>query len=390
LTYINQQLIILLLVFGILLGFWDFYRGRKMTALTRMAEGIYKRGDGQYQAKIQKKGYPKVSRTFDTLALATEWRTTTLSDLVRGEWMPRKQVEVVTLEKALTRYSEERSAMKKGERQEMVRIESLKKRSIAKKAISAIEPEDVEDYITERRSETSQRDKTKKVSDATIRLEVMLLSAVFKACKSKRWNYLRGANPVSEIDEEFRLKKSTKRTRRFIGDEESRLLAALDKQCRNRDIPLIVRFAITTAARQSEIIGKVATSKLPATPGLTWEKVDLKMRSVTFPDTKNKHDRVVPLGAAALALLSALPRPIHGGPVFAVTQDGLIRAMAKACEDAGIEDFTFHDLRHEATSRMIEDGHPVAIVQKITGHSSAEMTERYTHIDTLKTAMKLR
>ena len=355
-----------------------------------MATGIFKRGDGQHQAKIQKKGYPKVSRTFDTAELATEWRTTTLADMIRGDWMPRKQVEIVTLEKALTKYADERSAMKKGERQELVRIEFLKNRSIAKKAISAIEAEDIEDYITERRAEPSKRDKTKHVSDATIRLEVMLLSAVFTACKSKRWNYLRGANPVSEIDEEFRLKKSTKRTRRFVGNEENRLLAALDKQCRNRDIPIVVRFATATAARQSELIGKSATTKRPATPGLTWDKVDLKMRSVTFTDTKNGHDRVVPLGSAALALLSALPRPIHGGKVFAVTQDGLIRAMQSACAAAEIEDFTFHDLRHEATSRMIEDGHPVAIVQKITGHSSAEMTERYTHIDTLKTAMRMR
>jgi len=216
-----------------------------------MAAGIFKRGDGQYQAKIQKKGYPKVSRTFDTAELATEWRTTTLADMVRGEWMPRKQVEVATLEKALTKYSAERSAMKKGERQELVRIEFLKNRSIAKKAISAIEAEDVEDYIAERRAEPSRRDKTQFVSDATIRLEVMLLSAVFTACKSKRWNYLKTVNPVSEIDEEFKLEKSKRRTRRFVGDEENRLLAALDAKCRNLDIPLVVRFAITTAARQS-------------------------------------------------------------------------------------------------------------------------------------------
>jgi integrase len=216
------------------------------------------------------------------------------------------------------------------------------------------------------------------------------MSAVFTSAKSKKWNYFKGANPISEIDDEHKLGKSAERTRRFVGDEEKKLLAELDKHCRNRDIPLVVRFAVATAARQSEIIGKAATSKAQATPGLTWERIDLKMRSATFTDTKNGKDRVIPLGDAAYAILSSLPRPIKGGKIFNVTQDGLIRAMQTCTKSAEIEDFTFHDLRHEATSRMIEDGMPTVIVQKITGHSNAEMLKRYTHLDILKQAMTMR
>ena len=156
------------------------------------------------------------------------------------------------------------------------------------------------------------------------------------------------------------------------------------------DIPLVVRFAIATATRQSEIIGKPATSTRPAHPGLTWENVNLPMRSVVLRDTKSgSKDRVIPLNDAALALLSALPRPIHGGKMFNVSQDGLTRAMTAACKDAGIKDFVFHDLRHEATSRMVEAGLSLLEVQSITGHSNAEMVRRYTHLDTLKLARKM-
>jgi integrase len=63
--------------------------------------------------------------------------------------------------------------------------------------------------------------------------------------------------------------------------------------------------------------------------------------------------------------------------------------MASACEAAGIEDFVFHDLRHEATSRMVEAGLSLLEVQSITGHSNAEMVRRYTHLDTLKLARKM-
>ena len=371
-------------------------------AMIRVAEGIYKRGDGQFQAKIQKKEYPKIQDTFPTLELAKEWRSAMLTDLIRGDYVKQKKIEVVTFGYCLKKYGEEKSSGNKGEKQELSRINRLignpdanppiPPHPLSKMPISQIEASHIEDYIDERRSKPSQRDKTKTVSDATIRLEVMLMSAVFKAAKSKKWNYFKAVNPVSEIDDEFKLGKSEERTRRFVGDEETRLLAELDKTCRNKDIPLVVRFAIATAARQSEIIGKKATSSKPATLGLTWEKIKISetMRSATFTDTKNGKDRIIPLGASALAILSALPRPIKGGKVFDVTQDGLIRAMQSATKSAKIEDFKFHDLRHEATSRMIEDGMPTAVVQKITGHSNAEMVKRYTHLDTLKQAMTMR
>lgn len=349
---------------------------------------IRSRGDGQFQAQIRLKGHPPVTRTFSNRRLAEQWVTVTEADMLRGEFIPRKAVEVITLEKCLTKYAKDRSAGKKGEKQELVRINRLKLHPLAKKAVSHITVDDIEDYVYVRRQDKSQRDPSKTVSEATIRLEVMLLSAVFEAAKSKRWNYCR-ANPVRDIDEDAKPGKSKARTRRFIGDEESRLLAELNRKCRNKDIPIVVRFAIATAARQSEIIGKDSTSKRPASPGLCWEDINFAMRCVTFHDTKNGLDRIVPLGESALALLSSFPRPIHDGAVFNVTQDGLIRAMAAARKAANIEDFTFHDLRHEATSRMLEEGIPASQVQKVTGHSNAEMLARYTHVDTLKLAKQM-
>lgn len=349
---------------------------------------IIRRGDGQYLVRIRKQGFPAQNKTFPDRKMAEQWATITEADMLRGEFIPRKALEVITLSKALSRYAAERSSGKKGEKQELVRIAKLLQHELAKKAVSAITSEDIESYIYMRRQDRSMRDPSKPVSEATIRLEVMLLSAVFKTCTSKKWNYCR-TNPVREIDEDAKPGKSKERTRRFVSDEESRLLAQLERNCRNPDIPRVVKFAINTAARQSEIIGKESTSKRAASLGLVWENVDLAHRSATFMDTKNGKDRRVPLNDSALALLSALPRPLHGGQVFDVTQDGLIRAMSSACKTAGIEDFVFHDLRHEATSRMVEAGLSLLEVQSITGHSNAEMVKRYTHLDTLKLAQKL-
>lgn len=347
---------------------------------------IYQRGDGQFLIRFRKKGYPNFSATRPTLQLARELLAVTQSAMYRNEYVKTEKLEVVTLERALTKYADTLAADRKGEKQILVRIAAFKLHKMAKIAVPAITQEDIKAYIEERRAMPSQNNSKKMVADSTIRKEVMLLSAVFKACIIN-WKWLRTANPCSHVCRLTSLGESEERIRRYVGDEESRLLAKLDEQCRNKDIPAVVRFATWTAARQSEIIGKDATSKRPATPGLCWEHVNLPFRQIVFKDTKNGKDRVVPLNDAAHAMLSARPRPIHGGPVFKVTQDGLIRAMQSATEAAKIEDFHFHDLRHEATSRMIESGMTTEVVQKITGHSNAEMTKRYTHIDVYKQAL---
>jgi integrase len=41
---------------------------------------------------------------------------------------------------------------------------------------------------------------------------------------------------------------------------------------------------------------------------------------------------------------------------------------------------TFHDLRHEATSRFFEKGLNPMQVAAITGHKTLQMLKRYTHL----------
>ncbi len=56
------------------------------------------------------------------------------------------------------------------------------------------------------------------------------------------------------------------------------------------------------------------------------------------------------------------------------------RCFLWACREAGIEDFRFHDLRHEATSRLLERGLNQMEVASITGHRDLRMLKRYTHL----------
>jgi len=55
-----------------------------------------------------------------------------------------------------------------------------------------------------------------------------------------------------------------------------------------------------------------------------------------------------------------------------------VQSWTRACKRADIEGLTFHDLRHEATSRLAEK---LALheLMKVTGHKDTKMLARYYH-----------
>ena len=60
--------------------------------------------------------------------------------------------------------------------------------------------------------------------------------------------------------------------------------------------------------------------------------------------------------------------------------DSISQAFERVCKAAGITGLTFHDLRHEATSRLFEKGLGLMEVASITGHKTVQMLKRYTHL----------
>ena len=67
-------------------------------------------------------------------------------------------------------------------------------------------------------------------------------------------------------------------------------------------------------------------------------------------------------------------------PLFSYTARGLSGAFLKLCRKVKIDDLHFHDLRHEATSRLFEKGLNPVEVATITGHKDTRMLMRYTHL----------
>lgn len=139
----------------------------------------------------------------------------------------------------------------------------------------------------------------------------------------------------------------------------------------------IILFALETAMRRGEIAL------------MRWKDVDLKLRYVHLPKTKNGEARSVPLSPAALDILKGIPRQIDGD-VFTLHPDTISKGFRTAADEAGLNDLRFHDLRHEATSRLFENTDlDFMEVKGITGHKSLQMLSRYSHLRAHKLADRL-
>lgn len=110
--------------------------------------------------------------------------------------------------------------------------------------------------------------------------------------------------------------------------------------------------------------------------GLTCTDVDLSRGSLLFRQTKNGEDRVVPLVGEALDLLRM--RPQGGGKVF---PHDIRKAWETARRRADLENFRWHDLRHDCASRMAASGASLLDIQFVLGHKTPAMSLRYTHMN---------
>ena len=318
-----------------------------------------KRKSGHWQVQVRKKGYPTQTKSFNSKAAAAQWVRSIEYEMDQGLFVSRNEAETTTVGELLNRYLEEYTPHKKGAGPETYRIRMLLRHPLAKRFIATIRGLDMARYRDER---------LQKVTSGSVRRELTILSQLFEISR-KEWGIF-VHNPVREIKLP---KKGTARDRRLqdaeggSDSEESRLFAAC-RRCRNPYLLPIVQFALETAMRQGEIVG------------LRWHHVNMARRTAFLPDTKNGYPRTVPLSTIALEVLKALPRSINGEVFPGVTTEAIKKAFIRATCRAEIEDLHFHDLRHEATTRLFELGLNIMEVSSITGHKDLQMLRRYTHL----------
>ncbi|MFM0454963.1 site-specific integrase [Paraburkholderia nemoris] len=322
---------------------------------------IRQRND-RWQAIVKRKGHPVLSKTFDLKKDAERWSREQERLIDTGLFVDDFKERETTLTQLLDRYATEVSNGKRGSRAESYRIESFKKLSLAKHALSAITPQMVASWRDARLNE---------VSSGTALRELQLLGHIFSIAM-REWGFRLTSNPVSLI----RKPRSGKARDRVLTAGERAALISACGQCHNPWIRPVVIFALETASRRGEILA------------LTWEDVDFARRTATLQVTKAGQPRKVPLSTTCVTMLEALPRSLDGR-VFPVSMEAVKQAYERAVVRAGIANFTFHDLRHDALTRLAKHGLSVLELRAISGHTTANMLQRYVSIDAGELAMKL-
>lgn len=321
--------------------------------------------DGKWRVRITRKGHPCISRSFDLKRDAEIFAAVTEADLARGLF--RAKDTITTLRALVVRYRDEVTPHKRGSRQEtyllnaILRPESVAASMMAR-LVAEISPADVARWRDAR---------LKQVKPATLAREWATLGHVLSHAE-REWSIpLPNGNPFRQARKPQVLNQRDRRVR----DDELDAICAVTESAH---LAALVRLAVETGARRGELLA------------LRWSEIDLKRRTARLPTgtTKNGHARVLPLSPRALAVLEAMPRR-PDGKLFDLRADSVTQAFSRAVahakriytgEDAGfLEGVTFHCLRHEALSRLAEQGWGATEIASVSGHRTLQLVQRYVH-----------
>ena len=249
------------------------------------------------------------------------------------------------------------------------------------KPIAAITEDDVELFFAALRAEG--------LAASTRNKYIQLVKALFRWATKK--GYLT-RNPIAE-SETLRREKHAQRNRRLEPDEEAALLKHAGVHLQR-----LIIGALETGMRRGELLA------------LTWRDVNLERREMTVRPENNKTrtGRVLPVSARLAGILELAKTDPAGqtfGPekfVFGDVVGQQVGDIKRAWETCVLKahgykatytktnalsetsrqaleaiDLTFHDLRHEAGSRLLEAGWPLHNVSHMLGHANIAQTSTY-------------
>lgn len=230
--------------------------------------------------------------------------------------------------------------------------------------IQRITYSDLEDFRAKRLLTKTNRNADR--SAAAVNRELSLMRTILNHAKREGWI---SKNPFDAGDPLIKPADEVKRERVLSFEEEDRLLLACATP-REHLRPMII-CALDTGLRKSEMLR------------LCWSDVDfdaglIRARATT---TKTRKPRTVGMTPRLRIELEQLRKLATNAVGRIFNQNDLKRSFGTACRIAGIENLKWHDLRHSATTRMVEGGVAPMIAMKITGHTQMQTFARYVNAD---------
>jgi integrase len=316
----------------------------------------------KWRALIRRKGHKSICKTFATKAAAEKWARGIESKLDDGLPVAEERTTVADMIETYRKLRDQSRPVRDDSTEHYI-LRSLTA-GLGTLQVARLTPQDLAGYCTRRRDEGA--------GPYTCNMDVSKLGTVLRYAGMAR------AVPVPDVAGAARpllahlglIGGGGRRERRPTVDELQRVLVWLAE---NKG-PLysdIVTFAVASAMRQGEI------------SALAWADVDRTkrlVRSMRKHPRKGKTLELVPMLPESWAVIERQPQ-VDGEPmVFPIGPKTVSKYFTEACRALSIPDLHFHDLRHEGTSRLFEQGLDIQHVALVTGHKSWAHLRRYTNL----------
>lgn len=198
-----------------------------------------------------------------------------------------------------------------------------------------------------------------------------------------RWLIAENAIPADPT-EKVRLERVPHKFVRFLSpDELNHLIETIDLDGKSPWLIDVIRVTAFLGLRRAEVCN------------LRWSHINFRQRTLTVANTetfqtKSRQDRSIPIPDTALAVLRTMypdrDQQQEDSYVFQhsngkISEDYLTHRFLKYRRLAGLpENISFHALRHTAASWLVMGGASLEAVRRFLGHSSVQVTQRYTHL----------
>ncbi|GAB6145008.1 tyrosine-type recombinase/integrase [Desulfocicer niacini] len=269
-----------------------------------------------------------------------------------------KQSDSITFAEFVTQeYIPFAKVNKKSWKDDSNKYEKDMKKAFGKLPLSAITTRDIQQYQTKIKARTSA---------GTSNRHYSLLSRIFNL--AIEWGFLE-KNPCKGVKKQ---KEAGGKERYLNKDELKRFLQALDEVEQSVSTHSI-RFLLFSGARMSEALG------------LLWTNVDIEGGTALLADTKGGKARTITLNDLAKQVLVEMRSFKINKYVFPGAKANTHLASPRRLfetvkEKTGIGNFRIHDLRHSFASIAVNNGASLYEVQRLLGHASSNMTQRYAHL----------
>lgn len=328
-----------------------------------------------YRVKIRQSGNKTISKTFTKKANAHQWMTKTESDIERDVYREDEQL----FGDIVRRYIVDVGKVKPFGRSKAYSLDFLRK-ELGHYRLKDLTVDVLYSWALERGDG---------IAPATVMMDMSYIGTVLKAAAS-RWK----AKPkIADYDTVMEILKDDE----VIAPSDER-----DRRISDKEFLKIFEHASTSLPLVDWTIFSLATAmRLGEVSELRWADLSSDGQSIIIRQRKHpkkKRDQTVPLLPAAQAIISNQQpedsdrRVLIGKGkkrrwvkasdlIFPDNPKSITAAFRRARVSAGIYDVRYHDIRHEAISRLFDMGLDSMLVAVFSGHRDINMLKRYTHPD---------